>query len=336
MFSAWYGGLWPGLLATIASALLGEYYFIEPIYSFRITSHSLARQAELALFIVIGVSISMLSQKRLSAEAKRQQLLFSEREARQAAEVANRLKDEFLATISHELRSPLNAILGWTVLLRKKALDSARTDQALETIERNSKIQSRLIEDLLDVSRIISGKLKLNSELVELRPIIEAAADVIRPVAEAKGIQISLALDSPDDYVMGDPTRLEQVVWNILSNAVKFTPSGGKVHVTLDRIDSKAQIIVRDTGRGIGPEFLPYVFDRFKQADSKSGGMGLGLSIARTLVEMHGGAIEANSDGDGQGATFLVRLPLVNSRPDLSPQVSDWEPRPMMGPRHAT
>jgi signal transduction histidine kinase len=315
--------------------VIGEYFFIEPLYSFQMNSHNLARQVELSIFITIGVLISMLSQKRLSSDAKRQLLLRSEREARQSAEVANRLKDEFLATVSHELRSPLNAILGWTVLLRKGQLDSARAGQALETVERNAKIQSRLIEDLLDVSRLISGKLQLDSRPVSLAPIIRAAADVVRPVAESKGVQVDLSLDSIVDQVNGDPTRLEQVMWNLLSNAVKFTPAGGTVQVTLEKQNSRAEILVRDTGKGISPEFLPYVFDRFRQADSKAGGMGLGLSIARSLVELHGGVIEAHSEGEGRGSTFKIRIPLMAASLDATSRVDGWKAPPTLNPGHA-
>jgi signal transduction histidine kinase/ActR/RegA family two-component response regulator len=314
--AAWQGGLRPGLLATAVSALIGDYFFIEPLHSFRI--YSVAERIEVALFLCIGALISVLSQARLSLEAKRQQLLVSEREARRAAEAANRSKDEFLATVSHELRSPLNAILGWASILRLYRLDEAKADQALKTIERNAKIQSRLIEDLLDVSRIISGKLQMVSEPVRLTSIIVAAADVVRPAADAKGVQLRLNLNSSSDQVQGDPTRLQQIVWNLLTNAVKFTPAGGLVQLSLDASDSKALIKVTDTGRGISPQFLPFVFDRFRQAESASGGLGLGLAITRSLVEMHGGAIEARSAGEGKGAAFEVALPIMRARPEAT------------------
>jgi signal transduction histidine kinase len=312
VLSAWYGGFGPGILATLASDVLGDYFFIEPLHSFQINSHNLSQQAELAIFLVIGASISVLSHERISSKARLQQLLVRESEARGEAESANRLKDEFLATVSHELRTPLNAILGWSTLLRQGRLDPVKSDQAVETIERNAKIQLRLIDDLLDVSRIISGKLQIVSERIRLTPIIEAAVEMIRPAADAKDVQLSLALNPADDHVLGDSTRLQQVVWNLLSNAVKFTPPGGRIEVTLDRVDSMAQITVRDTGKGISPEFLPYVFERFRQADSKAGGIGLGMAIARSLMELHGGSIEVESEGLGQGTTFTVLIPSVN------------------------
>jgi signal transduction histidine kinase len=309
MVAAWYGGLKPGLMATVLSAIIGNYFFIEPLYTFRI--FNVAERIEVALFLCIGILISILSQARISSEMKRQQLLVSEQEARKTAEAANQLKDEFLATVSHELRSPLSAILGWVTIIRKYNLDEVKTDQALETIERNARVQSRLIEDLLDVSRIISGKLQVVSEPVRLTSVVVAAADVVRPAAEAKGVQLQLALNSGRDEVKGDPTRLQQVIWNLLSNAVKFTQAGGLVQVTLDTAGSMVRLTVSDNGRGISPQFLPYVFDRFRQAESKSGGLGLGLAISRSLVEIHGGAIEALSEGEGQGSTFRVSLPIT-------------------------
>jgi signal transduction histidine kinase len=311
--SAWYGGFWPGLVATVTSGLLGDYFFIEPLHTFRLSTHNIPQQLELYLFYVIGFTISVISQGRLSSQAKLRQLLIREREAREEAQAANRLKDEFLANVSHELRTPLNAILGWSTILSKGRLDQARSAHAVETIDRNARIQLRLIDDLLDVSRIISSTLEIVSEPVRLTQVIDAAADMIRPSAESKGVQLSLALDPTADQVIGDSTRLQQVVWNMLSNAVKFTPSGGRVDVTLDRVDSKARITVRDTGKGISPEFLPHVFDRFKQASQKSGGMGLGMAIAKSLVELNGGAIEACSAGEGQGATFKVLIPLMEN-----------------------
>ncbi|HXG67219.1 MAG TPA: PAS domain S-box protein [Blastocatellia bacterium] len=248
--------------------------------------------------------------QRLSAE-----LLVREQAARADAEAASRIKDEFLATISHELRTPLNAIMGWAEMLRRGRLDAPTSTRAFEAIERNARSQAQLIEDLLDVSRIITGKLRLNVQPVELAAVIDAAVDVIRPAADAKGVRLQVALDPLAGPVSGDPDRLQQVVWNLLSNAVKFTPKGGRVQVRLERVNSQAEITVSDTGEGIRPEFLPYVFDRFRQADSsytrKYGGLGLGLAIVRHLVELHGGTVAAHSGGAGQGATFKVRLPLL-------------------------
>ncbi|WP_179228330.1 hybrid sensor histidine kinase/response regulator [Leptolyngbya ohadii] len=249
---------------------------------------------------------------------------------------ANRLKDEFLATVSHELRTPLNAILGWSTMLRSKKLDEAMANRALETIERNARVQNQLIEDLLDISRIISGKLRLNVRPVVLVSVIEAAIDSIRPAADAKNIRIQSVLDPDAGPISGDSDRLQQVFWNLLSNAVKFTPKGGRVQIRLERINSHIEVIVSDTGQGIRPDFLPYAFDRLQQADSSTtrvhGGLGLGLAIVRHLVELHGGSVRADSDGEGKGATFTVVLPITIFRPASSdtervhPTVSDQVP----------
>jgi signal transduction histidine kinase len=234
--------------------------------------------------------------------------------ARTQAESANRIKDEFLAVLSHELRSPLNPILGWTRLLRSRKLDEKATAHALATIERNAKLQTQLIEDLLDVSRILQGKLSLNVCPVNLPSIIKAAMETVRLAAEAKSIEIQMRFEPGIGQVSGDSTRLQQVVWNLLSNAVKFTPIGGQIEITLEQIVSEAQIQVSDTGKGISPDFLPHVFEYFRQADStttrKFGGLGLGLAIVRQLVELHGGTVAVDSPGEGQGAIFTVRLPL--------------------------
>jgi signal transduction histidine kinase/ActR/RegA family two-component response regulator len=227
----------------------------------------------------------------------------------------NREKDEFLAMISHELRTPLNAILGWAHLLRTGGLDEATHQHALEAVERNSKAQARLVEDLLDVSRIITGKMRLDVQQVDLISVIHAAVNAIRPASEAKSIRLQMVLDPNAGPVSGDPARLQQVVWNLLANAVKFTPKNGRVQLRLERINSHVEITVSDTGQGIHQDFLPYVFDRFRQEDSsttrKAGGLGLGLAIVRHLVELHGGTVSAYSAGDGQGATFTIDLPLM-------------------------
>jgi PAS domain S-box-containing protein len=233
---------------------------------------------------------------------------------REAQEV-NRLKDEFLATLSHELRTPLTAVLGWTRLLGTGQLDEATRARALETIERNAQAQVQLIDDILDVSRIIRGKLRLDVRPVELAPVIESAVDSVRPAAEAKGIRLQVVLDPRTGPVSGDPDRLQQVVWNLLSNAIKFTPRGGRVQVILARVDSHLEIDISDTGQGIARDFLPYVFDRFRQADPTTtrvhGGLGLGLAIVRHLIELHGGTVNAESEGAGTGATFRIMLPLL-------------------------
>ena len=229
------------------------------------------------------------------------------------AQEANRAKDEFLATLSHELRTPLNAILGWTQILRSKRLDEITAARAFEAIERNAKAQAELIEDMLDVSRIITGRLRLELQPVRLSEAVEAALDSVRPAAEAKGVRMEYS-PTAGGIISGDQHRLQQIVWNLLSNAVKFTPSGGFVRIKLECVGSEARLSVSDTGRGINPQFLPYVFDRFRQAETMvsrtAGGLGLGLSIARHLVELHGGVIEASSEGEGHGATFTVMFPL--------------------------
>jgi PAS domain S-box-containing protein len=252
--------------------------------------------------------------ERRRAEEEKTALLASERAARSAAEHASRMKDEFLATLSHELRTPLNAILGWSHILRQGSMDETDLKQGLETIERNARVQTQLIEDLLDMSRIISGKLRLDAQSVEPISFIDAAMETIRPTAQAKGVHLERELDTSAGPVWGDPGRLQQVVWNLLSNAVKFTPAGGRVSIGLQRIESHIEIRVQDTGQGIDAQFLPYVFDRFRQADPtttrKFGGLGLGLAIAKQLVELHGGEVRVQSDGLNKGSTFLVLLPV--------------------------
>jgi PAS domain S-box-containing protein len=253
--------------------------------------------------------------ERKRTEEERERLLAREQAARQEAENASRLKDEFLATVSHELRSPLNAILGWSNLLRSGRLSAEASVNAVQTIERNARSQTRLIEDLLDVSRIITGKLRLNVEPVQVVGIIKSAIDSVRPAAEAKGVKLQVTLDPNAGPVLGDAGRLQQVIWNLLSNAVKFTPKDGQVQVRLTRVNSHIEVVVSDTGQGIVPEFLPYVFDRFRQADGAStrthGGLGLGLAIVRHITELHGGRVTADSPGQGKGATFTVELPLM-------------------------
>jgi PAS domain S-box-containing protein len=271
----------------------------------------------------VGIGIDIGERKR--AEQEREQLLLREKTMRAEAERANRLKDEFLATVSHELRTPLNAILGWATILQSGDLDETAQSHALETIERNARSQAQLVDDLLDVSRIISGKLRLKVGPADLIAVIRAAADAVHPAVTAKQIRLELVMDPAIGDIQGDATRLQQIVWNLLSNAVKFTPRGGTVRLALERVDNKIQIAVSDTGEGISPEFLPYVFDRFQQADGTStrrhGGLGLGLAIVRHLVEMHGGTIEAISAGAGRGSTFTVRLPVAHV-PSTAPPVS--------------
>jgi PAS domain S-box-containing protein len=248
------------------------------------------------------------------AEEKREEDLERERVARSESEDASRMKDEFIALISHELRSPLNAILGWTRILRQGRPDEELYLRATEIIERSARMQSQLIDDLMDTARIVRGKVKLEVQPVNLAPLIEKAMDVVRPAADAKGITLDAVLDREADQITGDPDRLQQVVWNLLSNAVKFTTEGGRVEVKLGRVDPYIQISVRDTGCGISPEFMPYLFERYRQADAsaarRKGGLGLGLSLVRQLVEMHGGSVTAESEGEDKGATFIVKLPV--------------------------
>jgi signal transduction histidine kinase/ActR/RegA family two-component response regulator len=249
------------------------------------------------------------------AAEERRALLESEQFARAEAERANSMKDEFLATVSHELRTPLNAILGWAHLLRTGAMTDAQVRQGIEVIERNARAQTQLIEDLLDMSRIISGKMRLDIQSADPAAFIEAAIETVRPAAEAKGIRLSTLLDPGAGPVNGDPNRLQQVVWNLLSNAIKFTAREGRVQVVLERVNSHIEIAVADTGIGIKPEFLPHVFDRFRQEKASptrsAAGLGLGLSIVKHLVELHGGSVHAISAGEGHGATFTVCLPLT-------------------------
>jgi PAS domain S-box-containing protein len=269
--------------------------------------------------VLVASAIRDISERK-RAEAERTELIHE----RSIQAEANQIKDEFLATLSHELRTPLNAILGWTSLLRSGELEGARATQALGTIERNARVQVQLIEDLLDVSRILSGKLKIEPSPVDLVRVVESSIDVMRPAATAKRIRITTSFAAPQLYVVGDPDRLQQVVWNLLSNAIKFSGEEGDVDVRLERGEHHARIVVRDRGKGIGPPFLPYVFDRFRQADSSTtrhhGGLGLGLAIVRHLVELHGGTVEAESPGEGRGATFTVHLPAGRSwAPELPP-----------------
>jgi signal transduction histidine kinase/CheY-like chemotaxis protein len=255
------------------------------------------------------------------------QLLAREHTAREEAEEANRLKDDFLATVSHELRTPLNAIMGWSQLLLSGKLDASTSARAVETIHRNAKAQNQLISDILDVSRIITGKLVLDPRPLDLSQIIANSLDALRPAANLKNITIESVIDSGAAAIIADANRLQQVIWNLLSNAVKFTPQGGSVSVTLSRTDQEIQMTVRDSGIGISPEFLPKVFDRFRQADGATtrshGGLGLGLSIVRHLVELHGGSVRAESPGEGQGATFIVTLPLAAARSIVVRKTSD-------------
>jgi signal transduction histidine kinase/CheY-like chemotaxis protein len=261
--------------------------------------------------------LSMEIAVRKQAEEERARLLIREQTARAEAEAANRNKDEFLATLSHELRTPLTAILGWSHLLRSKKLDDADINRAIDTIERNAKSQSQLIDDLLDVSRIITGKLQIDRAPVALANVIEAAYDAVRPAAEAKEIHFDFSVEPARSLVMGDQNRLQQVFWNLFSNAVKFTPHGGEVKVAATINNGSVRVSVTDTGIGISDEFLPFIFDRFRQADGSTtrehGGLGLGLAIVRHLMGLHQGTVEVESEGRGRGSTFTIMLPTAAS-----------------------
>lgn len=272
---------------------------------------------------IVGVSI-FAHEVTLSVRARNamQEAITLEEAARKQLEDASRTKDEFLSTLSHELRTPMNAILGWATMLRNESLSPEQQARALETVERNARMQTRLIEDLLDLSRMVQGKFVLSVGPVEMVRVVEAALETVRPAAEAKGIRLQPVLDS-HATIVGDPDRLQQIVWNLLANAIKFTPKGGRVQVRLRRDTSYVEVAIADNGQGIDPAFLPHVFDRFRQADGgitrRTGGLGLGLAIVRSLVELHGGTVEARSDGVGHGATFVVRLPMAPLRADKEP-----------------
>ncbi|MBV8812997.1 MAG: PAS domain S-box protein [Verrucomicrobia bacterium] len=254
-----------------------------------------------------------------AVNAERGKLLESERAARTAAERASRTKDEFLATLSHELRTPLNAILGWATTLRTGGFRDQELVQGLEAIERNARVQGQIVDDLLDMSRIISGKVRLEVQRVDLPAVVAAAIETVRVSADAKGIRLQTVIDPLNVTISGDPNRLQQIFWNLLSNAIKFTPKAGRVQILLERVDSHVEVSVIDTGEGVSPDFLPSLFDRFRQADAspsrRHGGLGLGLSIVKHLVELHGGTVRAKSGGLGKGATFVVSLPLAVLHP---------------------
>jgi signal transduction histidine kinase/CheY-like chemotaxis protein len=310
------GGLRPGLLATALSAFMTEAFFFPPLSA--LDTGSIVRVGS---FVVVAALTASLYARAREARAHAEELavareaaLEQEQAARADAETAGRAKDEFLATLSHELRTPLNALVGWLWWLRKGELDERRQARALETIERNAQALAQLVEDLLDVSRIVTGKLRLAAYPVDPAGSIEAAVDAIRPAAVAKAIELEARLEPGAGPVLADPDRLQQIMWNLLSNAIKFTPENGRVTVTLARHDAEVVVQVSDSGKGIAPDLLPHVFDRFRQSESGARpavGLGLGLSIARHLVEVHGGRIRAASAGEGQGAIFTITLPVA-------------------------
>ena len=270
---------------------------------------------------VMGFNVALQDRTEWKrAEEEREALLESERKVRQDAEQASRLKDEFLATLSHELRSPLNAIVGWVHIARRHAGDNLELSRSLDTIERNVRAQTQIVNDLLDMSRIMTGQVRLDMQTVDLREAVWNAVEAVRPAAEAKRVRLERSLEGSIGWTKVDPARLQQVLWNLLVNAVKFTAPGGRVSVALGRVNSHAEILIQDSGVGIAPNFLPHVFERFRQADGSTtrrhGGLGLGLSIVKSLVELHGGTVKAESPGEGQGSTFRVALPIVTTHAD--------------------
>jgi PAS domain S-box-containing protein len=288
-----------------------------------------------------GVRLAIVTDvtERLAAERERERLLASERSARAEAERANRLKDEFLAVVSHELRTPLTAILLWAKMLKTGDVEAAEYAEVFDTIERSAGAQQQLIEDLLDVSRMMSGKLRLNLRDADVLPVVRAGVDAVRPAAEAGGVELRASLDDRAGRALIDPDRLQQVVWNLLNNAVKFTGKGGRVDFVLRRLEGDLEIRVSDTGSGISAEFLPHLFERFRQADASTtrthGGLGLGLAITRQLVELHGGTIRAESPGAGRGSTFTVRIPVAGAAPARGdppppPSGAAFEPTPAL------
>lgn len=306
MATAWFAGTGPALAATIVASLLGARH-ADP-------AREGAAYVHIALFLVHGLVLTAVIAELRRARQQAEQRAHDAMAAQQLGESANRMKDEFLATISHELRTPLNAVLGWVHLLRTGKLDGPTASRGLESIDRNVRLQAQLTADLLDVSKALTGKLHLEPQAAALEEAARQALVAANPAAKAKGVRIDVSL--PDDPVVvhGDPTRLRQIAWQLLANAIKFTPRDGVVEMTVDAFGQDARLIVRDSGRGIDPKFLPRIFDRFTQADPSptrsAGGLGVGLALVRELVELHGGEIEAHNRADGTGAIFIVRFPL--------------------------
>ena len=335
MAASWYGGRLGGFVATATSVLLIGAFLLDPTWPAWLAQPG--DIAQLALFAGVATTVTLLTADRRRAERERERALREAEAARHDAEISSRLKDQFLATLSHELRTPLNAVLGWAHMLASNEVDGAKVPAALASIERNAYAQKQLVDDLLDVSAIISGRLRLAPHEIDLAEVVRGAVDSVRLSFDARHHRVHQQLDPV--RIIGDADRLRQVVWNLLSNAAKFTPDGGEIFIRVERDGPTARIVVRDTGRGIGPEFLPFVFEPFRQADASitraSGGLGLGLSLVRHLAEAHGGTVAVTSDGLRQGSTFTVSLPvygaragLANSPPPLSVSEDDEETRP--------
>jgi signal transduction histidine kinase len=312
--SAWRVGVYPSFLATALSALAIDYFFNPPLFAFEISRDNLASTA---VFVIAALLIGWIDAERKRALQERDCLLESEKKARAAAENANRAKDQFLAMVTHELRAPLNTIVGWAQILRQGKVGETEILKGVNAIERSALLQNHLISDLLDVSRIRAGKFQVNLQPIDLAPCLRAAIEAIDSAVMAKHIRLETHFDENLPQILGDSERLQQVFWNLLSNAVKFTPNNWHIEVRLERAGSSARIAISDTGAGISPEFLPFVFDPFSQSEetgkSKYGGLGLGLTIVRHLVEAHGGKVMAKSAGKDLGATFIVELPLTES-----------------------
>ncbi|HWE93192.1 MAG TPA: ATP-binding protein [Tepidisphaeraceae bacterium] len=306
MFAAWYGGLPSGLLATVVSAFVSDYFFLSPVYDFSIRSPSDCMR--LIQFLVEGTLISVLGGSLRSARVRADA-------QRERAEAANRAKDDFLATVSHELRTPLGGVMLWSKLLKSGTLTEDRRRAALDKIIECAEDQRQIVEDLLDTSSIVAGKMRLERRPIDLATVVRTAVDVARPGAHSHDIALELS-PAPCAMVLGDPARLAQVVSNLLTNALKFTPAGGRIEVALACDGDKVRVAVTDNGEGISPEYLPRVFDRFSQGDMtltrRHGGLGLGLSIVKDIVALHGGTIRAASKGTGRGASFTVELPLLD------------------------
>jgi signal transduction histidine kinase len=335
MLSAWFGGLVGGMVATVGAILSIDVLLFEPVGS--ITVDNAQEVLVLILFAAICVSITVLTAGRRRAEAEREKALAVAEQARHDAEINSRLKDQFLATLSHELRTPLNAVLGWTRMLAQNQVAPDKVAAALASIERNAQAQKQLVDDLLDVSAIVSGRLSLQPREIDLADVVQGAVDSVRLSLDARHHRLSLQVKPI--RMIGDADRLRQVMWNLLSNAVKFTPDGGDIYVHVDQVGQTAHVAVRDNGRGIAPEFLPHVFEPFRQADASitrtSGGIGLGLALVRHLVEAHGGAVSVWSAGPRLGSTFEVTLPVQGVRADTAPVPLDLGGARAAEPTHA-
>jgi signal transduction histidine kinase len=314
--AAWYGGLGPGLLVAALFEATLDYYSGVPRNSARFTFIAFNRMLLFGSVVVFASARRAAERSLRRQQAALEATLARERTARADAEAASRLKDEFLATVSHELRTPLNATLGWAVMLNRSVADDRTVKQAAGAIERTARAQAQIVEDILDASRMVTGRLRIDPQVLLLAPVVEEAVETMRVAAAAKNIALEIALE-PGAVVLGDGDRLRQIAWNLISNAIKFTPEGGRIEVAVRRGDRGVELVVRDTGAGIPKAFVPHLFERFRQADASMtrghGGLGLGLAIVRHLAELHGGTVTGESAGEGQGAVFTVNLPAAQA-----------------------